>query len=107
MSEIEIIEPTMEEAKPKKKYIKTEEQKARQRAYNKIKYQQDKSQLHYRRAIPKEEKRIYYEVNKDIIIERAKKWNTTKRQEFKEQKEEIKLLRQHLIDLGELPPTDK
>jgi len=107
MSEVEIIEPTMEEAKPKKKYIKSEEQKARQRAYNKIKYQQDKSQLHYRRAIPKEVKRIYYEVNKDIIIERAKLWNTTKRQEYKEQKEEIKILRQHLIDLGELPPTDK
>ncbi len=107
MSEIEIIEPTTEETKPKKKYIKSEEQKARQRAYNKIKYQQDKSQLHYRRAIPKEEKRIYYEVNRDIIIERAKQWNTKKRQEFKEQKEEIKMLRQHLQDIGELPLTDK
>ena len=108
MSEIEIIEPTtMEETKPKKKYIKTEEQKAKQRAYNKIKYQKDKAQLHYRRAIPIEEKRIYYQVNKDIIIERAKQWNTKKRMEYKEQQEEIKMLRQHLIDLGELPVTDK
>lgn len=108
MSSIEIIQPTtMEEPKPKKKYIKSEEQKAKQRAYNKIRYAENHAQLLYQRAKPKEEKRIYYEVNKDIIIERAKQWNTTKRQEYKEQKEEIKMLRQHLQDIGELPPADK
>jgi hypothetical protein len=110
MSAIEITNPTnIEEPKPKKKYPRSQAQKEKYKEYNRQRYAETKEQLKNYHAKPKEERGLYYQKNKSIIIDRAKQWNKNKLLKCKEQAEEIKLLRSYLADIGENieDPADK
>tara|TARA_R110000851_G_scaffold74702_4_gene164742 strand:+ start:310 stop:636 length:327 start_codon:yes stop_codon:yes gene_type:complete len=108
MSDIEIEPPTIDvEQKPKKKkYIRSQEQIERNRAYNRKRYTETKQQLKYYHAKPIEERDLYYLKNKDVIIERARLWQKNKREVCKAQEEEIKLLRSYLTQAGVIPPEE-